>query len=388
MKPKTLNLLCILLFILLVLLFSCSKEEQPRLTPPDVPVYQTKEQEIPIYEEFVGQVYGFKDIAIAARVEGFLEIIHFQEGSRIKKGDLLYTVESQPFEANVAAKMSMVAEAQTMLAKAQSDLNRIRPLAEQRAVSQSDLDGAVAQYEAFLEQVKAAKANLKAARIQLSYTRICSPISGIIGKTRAKVGDLVGKNPNPIILNVVSSIDTVLVDFFITETQYLEVVRYLAAQRNLEEDKRSHERLKLWLILVDGSLYKHQGKIDFMDRQVDPTTGSMLLQASFPNPDNMLRPGQFARVKVEVEVVKDAILVPQRCIMELQATYSVYVVNDSNEVETRDVTVGPKIKDFWLIRKGLKPGEKVVYEGLQKVKAGIIVNPVIQDINLTITEKQ
>ena len=388
MKPKTLNLLCILLFILLVLLFSCSKEEQPGLTPPDIPVYQTKEQEIPIYQEFVGQIYGFKDIAIAARVEGFLEAIHFQEGRRIKKGDLLYIIESQPFEADVAAKMSMVAEAQTMLAKAQSDLNRIRPLAEQKAVSQSDLDGAVARYEASLEQVKAAEANLKAARIQLSYTRISSPISGIIGKTRAKVGDLVGTSPNPIILNVVSSIDTVLVDFFITETQYLQVARYLAAQRNLDEDKRSYERLKLWLILADGSLYKHQGKIDFMDREVDSTTGSMLLQASFPNPDEILRPGQFARVKVEVEVVKDAILVPQRCIMELQATYSVYVVNDSNEVETREVTVGPKIKDFWLIRKGLKPGEKVVYEGLQKVKAGVIVNPVIQDINLTITEKQ
>ena len=380
MKPKTLNLLCILLFILLVLLFSCSKEEQPGLTPPDIPVYQTKEQEVPIYQEFVGQIYGFKDIAIRARVEGFLEEIHFKEGSRIAKDTLLYTLESQQFEANVAAKMSGVAEAKTMLEKTKSDLSRIRPLAEQKAVSQSDLDAAVALYEAATSSVKAAEANLRAAKIQLGYTKIYSPISGIIGKTKAKVGDFVGRSPNPIILNTISRIDTVLVEFFITETQYLLLARrYQSRDDSADQGARGDD---LELILADGSLYEHKGKVDFVDREVDSTTGAMLIQASFPNPEELLRPGQFAKVKAKVMVAKDGILIPQRCVSELQGLYSVFVVNNSNKVKKRDVKAGPKIKQFWLITEGLKSGEKVVYEGLQKVKDGAVVNPIIKEIAL------
>ena len=380
MKPKTLNLLCILLFILLVLLFSCSKEEQPVLTPSDIPVYQTKEQEVPIYREYVGQVFGFKDIAIRARIEGYLEGIHFKEGSRIEKGILLYTLESRQFEANVAAKMSMVAEAQTMLVKARSDLNRYKPLAEEKAVSESDLDAAVAQYEASIASVEAARANLKVAEIQLGYTKIYSPVSGIIGKTKAKVGDFVGREPNPVILNTVSRIDTVLVEFFITETEYLRFVRHFLSQNDPADGTARQAELEL--ILADGSVYEHKGKINFADRNIDPTTGSMLIQASFPNPDEMLRPGQFARVKVRVKVIKGGILIPQRCVTELQGLYSVFVVDNSNKVEKRDVKTGPKIKQFWLIAKGLKPGEKVVYEGLQKIKDGVIVNPIIKEIEL------
>jgi membrane fusion protein (multidrug efflux system) len=366
---------------------SCSqKEEQAPPPPPNITVVQTKAQEVPIYQEFVGQIYGFKDIAIRARVEGFLEGVHFKEGSRVQKGALLYTLESQPFEADVAAKMSRVAEAQTMLAKAESDLNRIRPLAEQKAVSESDLDAAVAQYEASVESVKAAKANLRAARIQLGYTKIYSPIFGIIGKTQAKVGDFVGRSPNPVILNTVSRIDTILVEFFITEAQYLQLVRRRLSKS--EDAARDAERAELELILTDGSIYEHMGKGDFVDRQVDPTTGAMLVQASFPNPDEILRPGQFARIKARVSVVKDGILIPQRCVIELQGLYSVYVVDDANKVMRREIKVGPKVKEFWLITEGLKPGENVVYEGLQKVKDGAIVKPTIKEIKSTSAESK
>lgn len=299
------------------------------------------------------------------------------------KGALLYTLESQPFEADVAAKMSMVAEAKTMLAKAESDLNRIRPLAEKNAVSQSDLDSAVALHEAAIASVEAAEANLKASNIQLSYTKISSPLSGIIGKTKAKVGDFVGRSPNPVILNTVSRIDTVLVEFFITETEYLKLARrYLLSETDPQVDHRQESVFEL--ILADGSRYEHKGKFEFIDREVDPTTGAILIQASFPNPEPLLRPGQFARIKAEVEVVTNGILIPQRCITELQGMYQVYVVNDKNQIEMRKVTTGPKIKDFWLIRDGLGPGEKVVYEGLQKVKEGSTVNPVLQNITLTI----
>ncbi|MFV9690935.1 MAG: efflux RND transporter periplasmic adaptor subunit [Desulfobacteria bacterium] len=377
MRFKTINLLV----IVLVLFISCSKkEEQSQLSVPDIPVFETQEQEVSIYREFVGQVYGYKDIAIRARVEGFLEEIHFQEGSRIAKDTLLYTLESQQFEADVAAKMSRVAEAQTMLAKAESDLKRIKPLAEEKAVSESDLDGAVAQHEASIESVKAAEANLKAGKIQLGYTKIYSPISGIIGKTKAKAGDFVGRSPNPVILNTVSRIDTVLVEFFITETQYLLLARRYQPSNDSADQGEKEDHLEL--ILADGSLYKHKGKIDFVDREVDSTTGAMLIQASFPNPDGLLRPGQFAKVKAKVYVVKNGILIPQRCVSELQGLYSVFVVDNSNKVKQRDVKAGPKVKQFWLILEGLKPGEKIVYEGLQKVKDDAVVNPIIKEIEL------
>ena len=378
MRPKT---LCLIICSLLVVI-SCREKEAAKAPPPppDITVVVTEAREVPIYQEFVGQIYGFVDIAIRARVEGFLEEIHFKEGSRIAKDTLLYTLESQQFDAAVAAKMSRVAEAKTMLAKAESDLNRIRPLARQKAVSQSDLDASVAQYEASIESVKASEANLRAAKIQLSYTKIYSPISGIIGKTKAKVGDFVGRSPNPVILNTVSRIDTILVQFFITETQYLLLARrYLSRNDSADQDR---EEAHLELILADGSLYEHKGKADFIDRQVDPTTGAMLIQASFPNPDELLRPGQFARVKAKVTVVKDGILIPQRCVTELQGLYSVYVVDNSDKVEQKQVKAGSKVKQFWLILEGLKPGEKVVYEGLQKVKAGAIVNPIIKEIAL------
>jgi membrane fusion protein (multidrug efflux system) len=379
MKKITLGLLCILLLVF----FSCTKKEdqQKQPPPPDITVVVTKAQEIPIYQEFVGQIYGFKDIAIRARVEGFLEGIHFEEGSRIEKGALLYSLESQPFEADVAAKMSRVAEAKTRLAKAKSDLDRIEPLAKEKAVSQSDLDAAVANYEASIESVKASQANLRAANIQLGYTKIYSPISGIIGKTNAKVGDFVGRSPNPVILNTVSRIDTVLVEFFITETQYLQVARRFISQPGTTDHDGGNANLEL--ILAAGSLYEEKGKPQFIDRNVDPTTGAMLVQASFPNPQELLRPGQFAKVKAQVAVVKEGILIPQRCVVELQGLYSVYVVGDGDKIQARTVKVGPKIKQFWLITEGLKPGERIVYEGLQKVKDGIIVKPTLKEIEST-----
>jgi len=381
----------IFLCLLFLGLFSCTQKketEQAPPPPPQVSVYEIKAREVPIYQEFVGQVYGFKDIGISARVEGYLEGIHFQEGFPVKKGMLLYTLESQQFEADVAAKMSGVAAAQTYTTEAKTYLDRIEPLAKEKAVSQSDLDSAKAQYEVGLSQVKAAKANLRAANIQLGYTKIYSPISGIIGKTKAKVGDFVGRQPSPIILNTVSRIDTVLVQFFITESQYLMFMRRYAEQLNKGALKEEAEKSDLELILSDGSVYKHKGKADFVNREVDPTTGALLIQASFPNPDELLRPGQFAKVKGEIEVVKDGILIPQRCLMELQGTFSVYVLGAENKIKMKEVKVGPKIESFWLIREGLKSGEKVVYEGLQKVKNGTVVEAKVVDIPLSDKEKK
>jgi len=383
-KEKKMKIIKLILpCILFLLVCSCSQkgEQQAQAPPPQVTVVVTQAKDVPVYQEFVGQIYGFKDIAIRARVEGFLTGIHFEEGSRVEKGALLYTLESQPFEADVAAKMSKVAEAKTMEAKAKSDLDRIEPLAKENAVSESDLDGAVARYEASIESVKAAEAILKASKIQLGYTKIYSPITGIIGKTKAKVGDFVGRSPNPVISNTVSRIDTVLVEFFITERQYLQLARRFASEIEMADQK--NQKGELELILADGSLYGYKGKPEFIDRNVDPTTGAMLVQASFPNPQGLLRPGQFAKIKALVTVVKDGILVPQRCVVELQGTYRVYIVGDGDKVEIRNVKTGSKIKQFWLITEGLKPGECIVYEGLQRVKDGTVVKPTVKEIEST-----
>lgn len=381
MKAITLHLLC----IFFVLFVSCTEKQPPQPPAPKIPVFQTISQKVPIYREYVGQIFGYKDIAIRARVEGYLEEIHFEEGSQIEKGILLYTLESQPFEENVAAKMSGVAAAKSNLANAESYLNRIKPLAEQNAVSQSDLDSAVAQYETAIEMVKAAEATLRAAKIQLGYTKIYSPVSGIIGKTQAKVGDFVGRAPNTVILNTVSQIDTVLVQFFITETEYLQFSRYLSKAGSADRNK---EKSQLEMILVDGTVYEHKGQIDFVDRGVDPSTGALLIQASFPNPEQLLRPGQFAKVKARVQIVEDGILIPQRCVTELQGLYSVYVVDQGNKVKQTEIKTGTKIGQFWLVTEGLKPDQLIVYEGLQKVRDGMVVNPVIQDIQSTTKESK
>jgi len=298
---------------------SCAKKNEPPglAPPPEITVYQTHVQDVPIYREYVGQIFGFQDIAIRARVEGSLEEIHFDEGKAVEARTLLYTLESEPFDEKVAAQQSYVAEANTSLVKAENDLNRVQPLAQQNAVSQRQLDASIAQRDAAEASVEAAQANLHAAEIHRDYTEISSPVSGIIGKTMAKVGDFVGREPNPIILNTVSRIDRILVQFFISETEYLRFSRHRQAETESDRQERE-ENIEVKLILADGSIYEHNGQMDFFGREIDPTTGSLLIQASFPNPDSVLRPGQFARIKVNVRVEKNSILIPQRCVTELQ----------------------------------------------------------------------
>ena len=383
---------------MLALLIGCGKkaEQAQGPPPPEVSVITIQEQTVDVPIEFVGQVYGAQDIAIRARVEGFLEGIHFEEGSEVKAGQLLYSIESQPYEADVAAMMSRVAEAKTMLAKATSDLNRIRPLAKAKAVSESDLDSAVAEFEAAEASVQAAEANLRAAKINLSYTRIKAPITGIIGKTNARVGDFVGRSPNPVILNVVSNIASVRVQFFLTENQFISLARRI---RELEERQKKEEQedapsddqdddRSMFLYLADGSLYDEKGRFDFIDRGIDPTTGSIMVQVSFPNPEQLLRPGLFARLRTYSERYTRGILVPQRCVSDLQGITRVFVVGDDNKVEERKIQRGPQIGSSFLVREGLKAGERIVYEGLQKVADGTVVTPKAVSPKTSEKEKQ
>jgi membrane fusion protein (multidrug efflux system) len=373
--------LILLLAIPAILIISCNKGGQNQTLPPqEIPVIEVIQMDVPIYREFVGQLFGAQDIPIRARVEGFLEGIHFQEGSTVKKDQILYTIDPQPYEAEVATQQGRLAEAKTALVKAENELRRKEPAAKLGAVSHIELDGAISERDAATAAVSAAEASLRLSQIQLGYAKIYSPLQGVIGKTEADVGEFVGKFPNPVILNTVSRIDTTRVRFYVTEAEYLSLARQYRErlESQSEDDSQSKDR-NMQLILSDGSVYDETGKADFIDRHVDASTGSMLVQASFPNPDELLRPGMYCKVKVKMKTAKGALLVPQRCVIELQGQHSVYIVNDSNKVESRQVVVGERIADLWLIEQGLSAGEKVVIEGLQYVRSGIEIKPIFTE---------
>lgn len=376
----------ILVLLLSIFIFSCGGDDQAHLPTPKVQVYVTTATDVPIFREFVGETLGNTNVNIAARVAGFLETRDFEEGSFVKKGELLYTIESQPFEEKVATAQSELSASKVNLVNAESDLSRIKPLAAENAISQIDLDAAQARYDASQEGVKAAEANLRAAELELSYTKVHAPVDGVIGKSNADVGDYVGASANTVVLTTISYIDTMAVQFYLTQTEYLEAARRIIDAEK-DQDKQINKGVKdeendLDLLLSDNSVYPYKGRFDFIDRNFDTETGSILVQTLFPNPDQILRPGLFARVRAEVDVVKNGILVPQRCVMELQGKFNVLVVTDENKVENRQVVVGPTVKEFWLIREGLKPGEKVIYEGLQVVREGQVVIPEVVDIKV------
>ena len=378
-----------LIIAFLFFTFIACKEKEIKVMPPQkIKVYQVVPKTVPVYEEFVGQIYGAKDIPIRARVDGYIEEIHFDEGSRVKKGDLLYVIDPAPFMEAVVGKQSMVAQAETILVQTESDLKRIKPLAEMDAVSKRELDMAQAQRDASRSSLNAAKADLNIANINLSYTRILAPIDGIIGRTLAREGEYVGKDPNPVILNTVSNIESIRVQFFLSENEYLRIARLYVGGSDKNNKKKKGDNVEVELILSDGTLYGQKGEIDFIDRNVNATTGTILVQASFSNPLRLIRPGQFARVKIKALEVKDALIVPQKCVSELQGQYSVLVVNSENKVETRQVEIGEKVPGFTIIKEGVKSGDKVILEGLQKAKPGMEVIPVLTDYINEPTNKQ
>lgn len=373
---KQLLLCCLMLVALTV---GCKKEQQVELPPQDIQVYEVQTKNVPIYEEFVGQIFGEKDIPIRARVEGFLTGIYFNEGERVKQGDLLYTIDPDPFAQEVAAQESRVAQEQTLLVQAENDLRRIEPLAEMSAVSEQELDMATAKRDAAISSLEAAKANLNIAKINLGYTKMFAPIDGIIGKTLAREGEFVGKDPNPVILNTVSQLRAIRVQFFLSENEYLKVARDYIFRTNKKIERTAEDKVEIGLILADGTEYEHKGRVDFIDRSVDSETGSILIQATFPNPERLIRPGQFARVKIRIRQAPNAILIPQKCASELQGIFTVFVVNSENAIESRQIQIQDNVGEFFVIRDGLKAGEKVVLEGVQKVRAGMVINPVLTE---------
>jgi len=362
--------------VFLNFLFGCQDKGMQAPPPVEVTVTAPMSQDVDIVREFVGQTYGYKDIEIQARVDGFLEGIHFEEGSYVKKGALLYSIDPLPYQAQVSQARGMLIEAQSRLVQAESDLARYEPLAEKNAISQKDYDAAKANYEVAKASVEASEAVVEESEIQLGYTRITAPISGFIGMTLAKEGDYVGRSINAIVLNTVSQMDPILVQFSISERVYLALSRYERTKRELAKDQAAQEADYLELVLSDNSVHEYPGTFDFINRQIDPTTGTILIQASFPNPQRILRPGQFARVRINIDTWEGALLIPERALMELQGMFRVYVLDAENKITVREVIPSEKVKDMVVITEGIAAQDRVVVDGIQKVREGMTVSPV------------
>lgn len=383
--------------------------------PPTVIVASVTQKTVPIYSEYVGQTRADDTVELRARVEGVLQKVYFKEGAAVKKGQLLFTIDKRPFEAAVqsakalAAKsvsdlaqaqqrtdvlqaQAQLAEAQAVLVRADQDVNRLTPLAKEKAVTEQDLDAAVAQQKSAKATVDARHANLtnleaavkytieraKAevsasnarvtqAQLDLGYCDIYSPISGVIGFLQVDEGNLVGRN-DATLLATVSASDPLLVDFSVSEIEYLKLT---------DPETAGHHagNLRFDLMLSDESTHPYQGTFKVLDRTVDPTTGTLKVEATFPNPGSYLRPGQFARLRVAVAERENAILIPQRAIQDLQGAKTVMVVDDQNKVALRTIKLGDKADKDVVVIEGLKPGERVIVEGMQKVRPGGQVNP-------------
>jgi membrane fusion protein (multidrug efflux system) len=349
---------------------ACSEPPAPAPPPTEVYVTSVIQRDVPVYLELVGQAAGFQDVDIRARVEGFLETVDFREGSFVKQGDLLYTIDRKPLEAILAAAKADQATAEARLSKANNDVARYTPLVARQAVSKQELDDALAEQDASRSQLEAAKAAVEKATLDLSYTRIVSPISGLIGTTQVKAGNLVGRGESTL-LATVSQIDPMLFRVGVTEADYLRVAR--AAQAAGGAGRAPQTREGIELTLADGTRYPQTGRVNTVERAVDPTTGTLGLELIFPNPQEILRPGQYGRVRILLETKPGALLIPQRAVQELQNLYNVAVVDDAGTVAFRSVKVGQRVESLWVIEDGLKPGERVVVEGLQRIQDGMTV---------------
>ncbi|MFA6957248.1 MAG: efflux RND transporter periplasmic adaptor subunit [Thermoanaerobaculia bacterium] len=346
-----------------LVLTACKKEAPPPPAPPEVKVAAVLQQDVPVYVENIGQTRGSEEVEVRARAQGFLESIDFVEGTLVKQGQLLYTIDPRELQAQLAQAQGNLASADATLVRATQDVERFRPLVEQNALPRQDLETALAQQSAAKAQVEAWRATVDTAKINLGYCKITAPITGLVGKTEVNVGNLVSSGGSTLLTSI-SKIDPIRVRFSISERDYLEYRKKHAAG--------AAKDMPIELLLADGSVHPHKGYLVFADRIVDPETGTLLLEAAFPNTEGLVRTGQYARVRFAVDVRPNAILVPQRAVAELQATYSVAVLNGS-KIEMRTVKTGARVGSMWVIEEGLTAGDKVVVEGMQKVKNGMEV---------------
>jgi membrane fusion protein (multidrug efflux system) len=340
-----------------LVLTACSKKTETVALPPvKVNVVKAIENDVPLYEDFVAQVYGESDVDIRSRVEGWVTAVNFKEGSAVKKGELLYTIDDIQYKTRVDREASDLASAKTEMVRAQNELNRVKPLADMNALSKQDLDNSTAGYEAAVAKVKASEASLENAKIEFGYTRIYAPFNGVVGISKVRVGDYASRAGSTSVLTTISSISGVRVRFQISEREYLRIAA-------MTQEEVTLAKKNVQLILADGTIYPQTGEVNFADREIDPKTGTLTIEATFPNPKGLLRPGLFVKTRVLLSTVPNAVLVPQRAVFQLQSMAQVFTVTDSSTLKVTVVETGAKIGDAWIIKKGLKAGDKVAVIG-------------------------
>ena len=323
-------------------------------------------RDVPVYGEWVGTLDGFINAQIRAKVQGYLQTKPYQEGTLVKEGDVLFQLDPRQYKAALDQAKADVAQNQAILVRSQQNVARYRPLVANGAVSKKELDDAIQTMEANRANVDAAKAALENAQFNLEWTTVRSPITGIAGIAQAQIGDLIAPST---LMTTVSQVDPIKVYIPISEQEYLRFsARNGSATEGTNPDKRP-----LQLILADGTLYEHPGKVSAINREVAVETGSLQVQAVFPNPDNKLRPGGYARIRAVTDLRANAVVVPQRAVQEVQGKHQLAVVGKDDTIEIRPVKVGPKSGGDWVIESGIEPGERVVVEGVQKVRPGVKV---------------
>ncbi|MBA4152792.1 efflux RND transporter periplasmic adaptor subunit [Flavobacterium sp.] len=370
MKVSIITKLLFVQALLITVLVSCKQETPPDAIPLEIAVIEVLQQDVRLESEYTGQTFGQSDIQINPRVDGVIESLNFKEGSVVTKGELLYTIDPLPFQAKVIQAQGNLAESQARLAKAKSDLDMVEPLAKMNALSQRELVAAKEAYNAALAKMSASAASLDNARIELGYCRITAPVSGLIGISKVRVGDYVRPGATSV-LNTISDLGDVRVRFTISEQEFLRIFR----EYNKENSTLKGIGESITLKLSDGSMYPQLGKMSFADRQIDPSTGAITFETAFPNPDKLLRPGQYVKVGVVTDVRKNAIVIPQRAVIEMQGIYQVYVLGANNTVEMKIITPGQSFKDAYVIEDGLKAGDKIAMGGTSLLRNGSVIVP-------------
>jgi len=346
------------------------KAAAPAPPPPEVEVAEVVQRDTPIYSEWVAVLDGYVNAQIQPHVSGYIIRQSYKEGSIVKRGDVLFEIDPRPFQAALDQAKAQLAQAEAQLGKAALDVERDIPLAKERAIAQSQLDTEIQARLAAQAVVQAAKASVEQAGLNLEWTKVTSLISGIAGIAQVQIGNLVGPTS---VLTSVSQADPIKAYFTVSEQQFIDFHRRFPTEASVEEERK---RIPLQLILGDGSVYERTGSIFFADREVNPATGAIRIAGVFPNPNNLLRPGGYGRVRASVRTENGALLIPQKAVTELQGSRQVAVVTSDDKVSLRLVTVGDQVGDSWIVTAGLKPGERVVVEGLQKVRDGMLVKMV------------
>lgn len=357
-----------LLCVAAALIAGCAKTEAPPPPPMDVLVTEVVQKDVPVYQDWIGTITGFINATIRPQVKGYLLSKNYKEGDVVQPAQLLFQIDPREFQAQVDQAQGNLAQAQAAQVKSQLDVNRYTPLAKEGAVSQEELDNAVQQNQANEAAVDAARAALEQARLNLGWTKVTSPIEGVSGIAITQIGNLVDPTT---VLTTVSQLDPIKVVFPVSEQEYLRYARTQAG-RAREQDPRKGA---LELILADGTVFPQRGTVSVVGREVDPRTGTLTIEGMFPNPNNVLRPGGYAKVRAVIDDLPNALVVPQAAVQNFQGSNQVAVVTPDNKVEIVNVATGPRYGADWVILDGVKLGDRVIAEGLQKVRGGMTVAP-------------